>query len=284
MLAEYDNAGFPLSYCLLSTAKSINIGKRTRALEAWAKTLRDRYRVMPRFVHSDKDMAEISMARTIWPEAKVQLCWWHLWREIRERLAKAKLSTTPYNVLRANREFTFIDVNFRLPGSPDLKEYKGGIPDIGVQLPAKKAPTGPNAIFICLPASQSQSVAATVEERQVPAKKHSYMMSDQPAPGDTSTEEWHTFCPIQDREGIVSLVENHLNTHPLIPGYAAPTPQGIQEWAVKQMYQYCHSHDLREAWAYLWENWYRPGRWELWAQSVVNEIPRLKTTMIMESQ
>ncbi|KAJ6542145.1 hypothetical protein DFH09DRAFT_848348, partial [Mycena vulgaris] len=38
-----------------------------------------------------------------------------------------------------------------------------------------------------------------------------------------------------------------------------------------------------EAWTYLWENWYRPGRWELWARSQHPEIPRLKPTMMVES-
>ncbi|KAJ6580083.1 hypothetical protein DFH09DRAFT_1246058 [Mycena vulgaris] len=42
-------------------------------------------------------------------------------------------------------------------------------------------------------------------------------------------------------------------------------------------------NELPEAWAYLWENWYRPGRWQLWAHAEHAEIPRLKTTMMVES-
>ncbi|KAJ7782505.1 hypothetical protein DFH07DRAFT_717350, partial [Mycena maculata] len=57
----------------------------------------------------------------------------------------------------------------------------------------------------------------------------------------------------------------------------------IKRWAVTQMYKFCVEHDLREVWAYLWENWYRSSRWELWARSVYPEIPILKTTMILES-
>jgi hypothetical protein len=37
--AEYDNAGFPLSYCLLSTAMALHVHKRWKALNAWAKCL-----------------------------------------------------------------------------------------------------------------------------------------------------------------------------------------------------------------------------------------------------
>ncbi|KAN0140684.1 hypothetical protein V8E53_001511 [Lactarius tabidus] len=59
ILGEYDNAGFPLSYCLLTTATSIEDRKRTKALEAWAAVLCHEYNIVPRFVHTDKDMAEI---------------------------------------------------------------------------------------------------------------------------------------------------------------------------------------------------------------------------------
>ena len=57
------------------------------------------------------------------------------------------------------------------------------------------------------------------------------------------------------------------------PGYSAPTPAGLQEWAVKQMYQFCCKHELPEVWVYLWENWYRAGRWEIWACSCNPCIP-----------
>ncbi|KAF8588750.1 hypothetical protein K439DRAFT_1533549 [Ramaria rubella] len=58
---------------------------------------------------------------------------------------------------------------------------------------------------------------------------------------------------------------------------------GIRAWAVKDMYLFCVKHDLQPCWAYLWENWYTPGRWKLWARSEYDKIPRLKTTMICES-
>lgn len=92
------------------------------------------------------------------------------------------------------------------------------------------------------------------------------------------------FCPDDLRVQLVDMVELHFCAHPLIPGYAAPSAPGIRHWAVKQMYDFCVANDLREAWAYLWENWYRKGRWELWARCEYERIPRLKTTMILESQ
>ncbi|KAF8882778.1 hypothetical protein CPB85DRAFT_1339166, partial [Mucidula mucida] len=35
-----------------------------------------------------------------------------------------------------------------------------------------------------------------------------------------------------------------------------PSTAAIYEWAVRMMYEYCVKRDLREVWAYLWENWY----------------------------
>jgi hypothetical protein len=84
----------------------------------------------------------------------------------------------------------------------------------------------------------------------------------------------HTFCPLDLRDPIVKLVEGHFCAHPLIPGYSAPTPRGIREWAVKQMYEFCYEHDLREAWAYLWENWYirKMGRsWYVQSELIIDK-------------
>lgn len=101
---------------------------------------------------------------------------------------------------------------------------------------------------------------------------------------DEGTESRHTFCHADYREAIVNMMERHYCAHPVIPGYAAPDPRAIKRWAVQQMYGFCTKHGLPEVWAYLWENWYRKVRWELWARSVHDMIPILKTTMILESQ
>ncbi|KAJ7029465.1 hypothetical protein C8F04DRAFT_41119 [Mycena alexandri] len=92
-----------------------------------------------------------------------------------------------------------------------------------------------------------------------------------------------TFCPAVYRDPILTMMERHYCAHPLLPGNSHPSPEGIKRWAVSQMYKFCVEHDLREVWAYLWENWYRKSRWELWSRSVYPEIPILKTTMILES-
>ncbi|KAJ6552665.1 hypothetical protein DFH09DRAFT_925044 [Mycena vulgaris] len=285
IMGEYDNAGFPLSYLLLSTASSIDQGKRRKALTAWAKCLRDTYGIIARFTHVDKDMAEIGMLKDVW-NAKISLCWWHLRRAVRTRLAIGKLATTPYDPGRAHAEFPFIDVAFIPTGQADREEYEGGVPDsITPVVPASQQPrtiTLGNGLRITIPARQPLA-AVSGSNAAAPAAggADERVEGDARAPRKKATRR--AFCPAAYREPIVNMMEKHYCAHPLLPGYAEPSPEGIKRWAVMQMYKFCVEHALQEVWAYLWENWYRSSRWELWARSVHPEIPVLKTTMILES-
>ncbi|ESK85102.1 hypothetical protein Moror_3617 [Moniliophthora roreri MCA 2997] len=232
ILGEHDGAGYPLGYCLLSTASSITIDK----------------------------------------------------------LAKNKLSTTPYNAIEAHQQFPFIDADFTPPGMADKTEYEGSIPeDIGTG--ADISPPvylDPNSITLRIPPSQPRKSPQMIAKTEVAPRNTVPLALPPPLTQSASTtkgkQERCTFCPLELQEGIVNMMENHLCAHPLIPGYSAPSKDGIHAWAVKQMYQYCKEHDLHEAWAYLWGNWYRDGRWEFWARSPCErEILRLKTTMLCES-
>ena len=49
VMVEHDNAGFPLTYCLLSTATTIDHQKRLKALVAWTTYLRREYGIDPIF-------------------------------------------------------------------------------------------------------------------------------------------------------------------------------------------------------------------------------------------
>jgi hypothetical protein len=120
-----------------------------QALTAWASCVRDHYQVYPVFTHVDKDMAEIGMLRQVW-SAKVQLCWWHLRKAVRERLGKSKLTTSPYNVQRARQEYTFIDPTFIPSGNADVNKYEGGIADTsnGISMHPN-----PNALWLRIPMS-----------------------------------------------------------------------------------------------------------------------------------
>jgi hypothetical protein len=319
-MAEHDNAGFPLTYCLLTTATAIDQGKRTKALMAWARCLRDQYKIAPVFAHVDKDMAEIGCLREVW-DAKISLCWWHLRRAIRTRLNMGKLATTPYNAKRAHTEFSFIDELFAPRGKKtDSEDYEGGLPEASTSAPN---PLGniSNKLRIKIPLHLSNPTStppaklaksASADKENIPTYTETHArtgngmtiripatrglpatqtVSCHDSDKDISDDEedgtgpsQHTFCPAVYRDSIIEKIERHYCAHVLIPGYAQPTAAGIKRWAVQQMYNFCVKHELREVWAYLWENWYRKGRWELWARSAHQEIPVLKTTMILESQ
>ncbi|KAJ7246826.1 hypothetical protein B0H12DRAFT_1220454 [Mycena haematopus] len=409
-------------------------GKRTRALTAWAKCVRDIYGINAKFTHVDKDMAEIKMLKDVW-DAKISLCWWHLRRAVRTRLANTKLETTPYDAHRAHGEFSFIDVAFVPLGQADGGEYEGGAPEaitpvvppsqhpvtvmmsnglrITIRAPGRQALTtvgangqvqshitstdeGPapqppedteieSAVAACIesttdkragqqnvpsppegcvetgtvpmlaprtraskPLSRGKEnenidthdvdvrttrrgrivkptrasdaadpavlaramnarttgpVVSTVKKAKAKGAGEADMAAaeskvpdntadaaaatsgseDEEEEGEGKKRTRRTFCPAIYRERIVSMMEKHYCAHPLLPGYAHPSPEGIRRWAVLQMYKFCVEAGLREVWAYLWENWYRSSRWELWARSVNPEIPVLKTTMILES-
>ncbi|KIK05393.1 hypothetical protein K443DRAFT_3879 [Laccaria amethystina LaAM-08-1] len=360
VMAEHDNAGFPLSYCLLSTATAIDLGKRTKALMSWTRCLKDKYGVNPKFVHVDKDMAEIAMAKVVW-DAKISLCWWHLQRAVRTRLANGKLSTTPYNVARkadpnefeggahadadsskqasattttaASSSTTTLPhiisesaakptgslaptprVTFILPQSTNPTPTAASKPaltnsmnTLRIRVPAQKisrvqpamstAPGKENRIDLSALVKTNSGTKKKLTIRLLPPQKQSPIESitsneseaaDKRAQSDEESEEEElakrrTFCPMIHRDTIINMMEKHYCAHPLIPGYAPPSPEGIRHWAVRQMYNYCFKNELPEVWAYLWENWYRKGRWELWARSTHPMIPILKTTMILES-
>ncbi|KAH9959718.1 hypothetical protein BGW80DRAFT_1131454, partial [Lactifluus volemus] len=100
---------------------------------------------------------------------------------------------------------------------------------------------------------------------------------------DDREQDQHTFCPPLYRDPIINMMERHYCAHPSIPGFCPPDAKLIKKWAVQRMYDFCLRHKLPEVWVYLWENWYRAGRWELWARCAHKLIPVLKTTMILES-
>ncbi|EIN06505.1 hypothetical protein PUNSTDRAFT_90128 [Punctularia strigosozonata HHB-11173 SS5] len=277
VLGEVDGAGFPMAYCLLSTATAISNGKRKRALSEFLRALRDRYSVNPQFVHTDKDIAEIKAAQEQWPYSKNQLCWWHLRRAIRTRLG-GNLRTTAYDPRIAKREFPFIDLNFVPQSHSDPNDIEGESVEGSALTPAWRSANSLR-VKIIIP----RSIQSTLASLNEPTPKDHTTSTLAAISDSESITQRRVFCPKELHDSVLKLVDRHFHAHPLIPGYSAPSEAGIREWAVKEVYSFCVSHELRELWAYLWGNWYRPGRWGLWARSKFNLIPRLKTTMICES-
>nr|GAT53543.1 predicted protein [Mycena chlorophos] len=315
VMAEYDNAGFPLAYCLLSTTSAISPGKRKKSLTAFTACLRDAYNIHPEFTHVDKDLGEITALQSVWKDAKVSICWWHVDDAVGKRIRNSKLSTTPYKVKRAHHNFTFIALDFLPRVRADKAEYEGGKPDDEVSNDEEPLPPTQNPlrlIFKLKKAPPRKVDANGIPLLHLPRVDDIFYDNDEPeqpseeGEGDGSEasdlEPWpamgekrkHTgntdsrhFCPEELQSKVLSLMQQHSFresfAHPLIPGFSAPTPDAICYWAIKQAYALCHKNDSPELWAYLWENWYRTKRWELWTRSSHSSIPRLRTTMISES-
>ena len=214
-MGEYDNTGFPLTYCLLSMAEALEIGKWKKALNNWAAVLQDRYGIILIFVHTDKDMAEIGMLRDIWLSVKIQFCWWHLWKAVQEWLSKNKLSTTPYNAKRAHLKYAFINTSFIPSGHSDPHKYEGGMHDVIADIDEEPLQPSPNMISILIkpppkPHNLWPHMAANITANSSRV---------QPKPEDVSDEEdeQRIFCPEEHHGPIVDMMEAHLCTHPLIP-------------------------------------------------------------------
>ncbi|KIY64288.1 hypothetical protein CYLTODRAFT_322908, partial [Cylindrobasidium torrendii FP15055 ss-10] len=81
------------------------------------------------------------------------------------------------------------------------------------------------------------------------------------------------------------LFLKHFVRHPLLPDRdGTSTSREIRYRAVHEMYQFCFQRGLREVWAYMWESWYSPKMWPLWARSSSpTRLSRLRTTMTTEN-
>lgn len=99
VLAELDGTGVSLCYLLLganslnSGSLSTSAGATTCILQQFLQPLRD-YGFNPAFFGCDKDKAEISAIRLVWPSTKTQLCFWHAKRAIRNKLQDSSKTQT----------------------------------------------------------------------------------------------------------------------------------------------------------------------------------------------
>jgi len=112
------------------------------------KVLHEKYGVVPKFVHSDKDMAEIGMSQQVWPDVKVQLCWWHIQKAVFSQL-QGNLPTSPYNIKHTCKEYAFVERNFLPYGRSNLDDTDLLFNKTGEQSLQTNATTqGRNSLFI----------------------------------------------------------------------------------------------------------------------------------------
>lgn len=102
-LAEIDGTGVPLAYCLTevvspSGANARGKKKKARAdpgatsvvLYRFLKRLKDGFGFNPACFAIDKDTAEIAAVTSVWKNAKIQLCYWHIKRAVSLKLNSSK--------------------------------------------------------------------------------------------------------------------------------------------------------------------------------------------------
>ena len=119
-VADMLGEGLPLTYLFITTEANAAPHTKQNALIAWMEALRS-LEINPRFTLSDKDLSEINALQHVWPEAKHQLCLWHILRAVKRRLSQ---NETPgaYNALEAHSAFPPIDLAFVPMGQMSTKE------------------------------------------------------------------------------------------------------------------------------------------------------------------
>lgn len=104
--------------------------------------------------------------------------------------------------------------------------------------------------------------------------------------GPRSTDKAYIFCPALHRLTILRLFAKHASQHPLLPERHGDTRSAelLRRDAVTEMYRHCEVNRLCKVWAYLWNSWYRPERWNLWTRAAHPiAIPAHRTTMMVEA-
>ncbi|GAA6000782.1 hypothetical protein JCM5350_006974 [Sporobolomyces pararoseus] len=348
--AEDRGASYPIGF--LALRASANRGKTNGAAKAaknarveltqnFFQLLRDNLEVDPGVVHVDKDFSEISAAKEVWGEAKVQTCLWHMKKAVDRRLSKqANRQRTRYSVKEVQQVVPSANSNFQ-PTNPVLPTRFVPFSDSPLAststLQAETAPeTNPLRIVLRVPANyylnnpQAPEYSPEILEMM---KRLEYEDEDEDEgnewlnDGSEGAKEGENFggnvaiefenrgedgdeglgnltkkqkraklmrekkgggkaiADAKQRAKIISMMETHYSRHPLIPNANGKkeTADEIYRSSAKEMYEYCLKEDRGDAWAYLWESWYRPGRWDLWARSAYHLIAVYRTTMGAEA-
>jgi hypothetical protein len=119
-VADMLGEGLPLSYLFISTEVNAAPHTKQSVLIGWMGAIRA-LRVDPEFMLSDKDQSEINALKHVWPQAKHQLCLWHILRAIKRRLSQ-NVRPSPYNAFEAHNAFRAIDPSFVPLGQMNANE------------------------------------------------------------------------------------------------------------------------------------------------------------------
>ncbi|CAG8456246.1 23333_t:CDS:2 [Gigaspora rosea] len=110
---QIDGSRYPLAYLFLENNGNCNNRIHTGVLVDFFSKLY-LLGLNPEFFLTDKNFSQISAARFVWKNIKVQLCLWHIKRAIENRLSNnTKPKQINYNSQMAHNQFYFIDPEFR---------------------------------------------------------------------------------------------------------------------------------------------------------------------------
>ncbi|KAI0991919.1 hypothetical protein K3495_g16268, partial [Podosphaera aphanis] len=103
VLAELDGTGVPLCYLFLGIKSPDECSKSAQLCGATISILKNFLQPLkaagfePTFSDCDKDRAEISAIRQVWPRTTIQLCYWHAKRAIRKKLEDGRKTSSQKN-------------------------------------------------------------------------------------------------------------------------------------------------------------------------------------------
>ncbi|KAG6806913.1 hypothetical protein H0H92_009581, partial [Tricholoma furcatifolium] len=83
LLGEFYGSGFPLGYLLIQSHEGAQKGGKERFITHFLNHFKVTWDIRPIVTLTDKDIAEINAFRTVYPDAKHQLCFWHCLRAIK---------------------------------------------------------------------------------------------------------------------------------------------------------------------------------------------------------
>ncbi|KAJ9106406.1 hypothetical protein QFC21_001552 [Naganishia friedmannii] len=264
-VAEANGVALPLLFMFVKTGPKAPKDSKTAIIGACLLHIKERC-VNIKFALSDKDASEINAIRKALPSSRHQLCYWHVIKYLKDRLAENK-KPRKYRPRKAHSICPDVRANWGpivLGDDEQSDEEDDSSDDEEDARPASGVWDEAEEVTL-------HSVYSRVQERE--RLKRANRATD--------------FCPLVHRGHIVAMHRTIMCMHPSIPSGLHNnrhlSAAEIYSWAVREMHEYCFNNDLVFAWAYLWNQWYQPKQWKLWARSASPLIPRIRTTMMVES-
>ncbi|CAG8524009.1 20256_t:CDS:2 [Gigaspora rosea] len=134
LIGQFDGAGFAMAYLFIDSNKKDN-GARTDILKYFFQQLKTLGMDNITFFLTDKDFSQTSATQSTWPNAKVQICLWHLKKAIKKRLSDNTLPKTityssinAHNVIEQDKENQMNIIN--IENIEEIENYENSDEDL----------------------------------------------------------------------------------------------------------------------------------------------------------